>query len=49
MCGFVRVFVYRTDNQLDADSLAKPQSVTESGSSLPKTPFSLRLRSLTVL
>ena len=49
MCGFVRVFSYRPYNQIDADPLEKPRSVTESGSSLPKTPFSLRLRSLTVL
>ena len=49
MCGFVRVFGYRTDNQTDADSLEKLRSVTESGSSLPKMLFSLRLRSLTVL
>ena len=49
MCGFVRVFRYRPYNQIDAESLAKLQSVAESDSSLPKMLFSLRLRSLTVL
>ncbi len=49
MCGFVRVFGYRTDNQIDADQSAKPLRVTERGSSVPKMAFILRLRSLTVL
>ena len=36
MCGFVRVFGYRTYNQIDADSLENLRSIVESGSSLPK-------------
>ena len=49
MYGFVWIFNYRTDNQIDAEPLAKLTRATERGSSVPKIVLIFRLRSLTVL
>jgi hypothetical protein len=48
MYGFVWIFNYRTDNQIDAEPLAKLTRATERGSSVPKIVLIFRLRSLTV-